>query len=235
MTQDLGTLWSPNDAASDDYATITQLWFGGRLAHEQLMFVVGKIDPGAYFNGNRFAGNGNTQFFSQPFATNPGRVFPANGIGGALRYAPVKWFYIQGETSDSDAVNTHSPFTSIDGRWLYAGEAALRPVIPTLGEGTYRVMVFTRDMEPERTSGWALSFDQMVGKNVGVFARFGSNEGRVASVKQIVAGGVSFPHPFGRKDDRNGRGHFVHASVGSIAAGRVFLGGVLPGAVDGFL
>ena len=206
MTQDLGTLWSPNDATSDDYTTITQLWFGGRLFDQKLIFVAGKIDPGAYFNGNRFAGNGNTQFFSQPFATNPARVFPANGIGGAVRFAPVKWFYVQGEMSDSDAVNTHSPFPTVDGNWLYAGEAAFRPSIPNLGDGNYRLLLYTRNTEPQQTSGWAISFDQQIATHLGLFLRYGNNEGRVASVKDIASTGISFLRPFNRNDDEAGIG-----------------------------
>jgi hypothetical protein len=206
MTNDIGTLWSPNDSTSDDYSTITQLWFGQRLAHEQLVYLIGKIDPGSYINGNRFAGSGNTQFFSQPFATNPAKAFPANGLGAIGRYSPVKWLHIQGVISDSNAVNTASPFTTINGQFLYAGEIALKPTVPGLGEGTYRLMVYERDMSPRNTSGWSLSFDQSLGENFGVFFRYGDNDARVLSIRRIAAAGVSFLRPFGRRNDEAGIG-----------------------------
>jgi porin len=206
MTADIGTLWSPNDATSDDYTTITQLWFGHRFLDEKLVYLVGKVDPGSYINGNRFAGSGNTQFFSQPFATNPGKPFPSNGIGAMGRFTPVSWFHLQGVISDGDAVNTHSPFTSINGQWIYATEMAFKPQVPGLGEGNYRFMLYTRDMEQENTAGWGLSFDQNLGEQFGAFFRFDSNDGRVSQIKQIASAGVAWLKPFGRKDDQTGIG-----------------------------
>jgi porin len=213
MRESLGTLWSPNDATSDDYVTLTQLWFGQRTFNEKLVYLIGKIDPGSYINGNRFAGSGNTQFFSQPFATNPARPWPSNGIGAMGRFIPVNWFYVQGTVSDGDAVNTHSPFTSIQGHWLFATEAVFKPNLPGLGEGNYRFMVYTRDTEAQNTAGWSLSFDQNLGEELGVFLRYDSNDGRVSAISQLISGGVAFLKPFGRVDDQAGIGvSFAHPS-----------------------
>src|SRR3954465_6039594 len=40
----LGTLWSPNDATSNDYSKINQLWWGQKFAGGRLGFQIGKID-----------------------------------------------------------------------------------------------------------------------------------------------------------------------------------------------
>ena len=96
------------------------------------------------------------------------------------RFIPCDWFHLQGVISDGDAVNTHSPFTTINGHWLYATEAVFKPKIPGLGEGNYRVMLYMRDFEPQNTAGWALSFDQNLTDQVGLFFRFDSNDGRVS-------------------------------------------------------
>ena len=176
MQGDLGTIWSPNDATSDDYTKITQLWWGQKLLDGKVSYIVGLIDAGAYLNGNRFAGSGNTQFFSQPFATNPARAFPDNGLGLVARYAPFPWLQLQGEVSNGDAISTHSPFTSIDGNWFEAGELVLIPQVPGLGEGRYRFMIFQRDSNAGTSCGWALSFDQNLGTDFGAFFRYGNND-----------------------------------------------------------
>jgi len=84
---------------------------------------VGLIDR---INQNRFAGSGNTQFFGQPYATNPARSFPDNGLGLMLHAEPTDWLFLHFTMSDSDAVSNHSPFTTLSGHWLYAGG---RPVL----------------------------------------------------------------------------------------------------------
>jgi porin len=204
MTHDIGTIWSPNDATSDDYTKITQLWFGERAIEGKVTYIVGVIDPGAYLNGNRFASSTNTQFFSQPFATNPARNFPDNGLGAVGRFAPVPWFQLQAEVSNGDAVSTHSPFTSIDGNWFGAGEAVFIPQIPGLGEGRYRFLLYRKDSEGGDTSGWALSFDQNLGERFGAFFRYGNNGGTINPIRNIAAGGISLLQPFSRKDDQAG-------------------------------
>src|SRR6185369_16362551 len=142
LRNDLGSLWSPNDSTSDDYSKINQLWWGQRFADGRIGFLAGKIDPGSRINTNRFAGSGNTQFFGQPFATNPARSFPDNGIGLMARWEATDWLYFHYTMSDSDAVSTYSPFKTIHGRWLYAGEVGFKPILPQLGEGNYRLMIY---------------------------------------------------------------------------------------------
>ena len=167
-------------------------------------YVIGLIDPGSYLNGNRFAGSTNTQFFSQPFATNPARTFPDNGLGAVGRRAPVPYFQLQAEVSNGDAVSTHSPFTSLHGNFFEAAEAVFIPQVPTLGEGRYRFLIYRNDFEAATTSGWALSFDQNLGEQFGAFFRYGNNEGRVNPISNLASGGISLLRPFGRKNDQAG-------------------------------
>lgn len=206
MTADLGSLWSPNDSTSDDYSKINQVWWAQKMAGGKLTYLLGKIDPGAYINGNRFAGSGNTQFFSQPFATNPARAFPDNGLGAMVRVAPVEWIYVHGVISDSDAVSSYSPFKSFDGNFFYAGEAGLKPKFAEVGEGNYRFTLWQRVTDSATSSGFALSFDQNLGRELGAFFRYGMNDGDLVAVEQIASAGVSFLRPFGRRDDQAGVG-----------------------------
>jgi porin len=206
MTASLGTIWSPNDSTSNDYTKINQLWWGQRFADGRLGFIIGKIDPGAYINGNRFAGSGNTQFFGQPFATNPARSFSDNGLGLMLRADPTDWFYAHFTMSDSDAVSTYSPFKTLDGHWLYAGEIGFQPVISRLGKGVYRLMFYGRDTESADEVGWSLSCDQNLTDAYGVFLRYGGNDGTINAIRHLVSTGISFLKPFGRRNDQAGIG-----------------------------
>lgn len=206
LAASLGTIWSPNDSTSDAYTRINQLWWGQRFAEGRLGVQVGKIDPGARINANRFAGSGNSQFFGQPYATNPARSFPANGLGFMLRAEPTDWLYAHFTMSDSDADADESPFTTIDGRWLYAGELGLSPKIDGLGQGIYRLMLYQRDAEFGNEFGWSLSADQNLSDHLGVFLRYGGNDGDINSIEHLVSAGISFLTPFGREDDEAGIG-----------------------------
>ena len=206
MVADMGTIWSPNDSTSPSYTRINQLWWGQRLAEGRLGIQAGKIDPGANVNGNRFAGSGNTQFFGQPYATNPARSFPANGTGFAVRGDPVDWLQLTFVMSDSDANANYSPFKTIDGRWLYAGEVNFRPVIGALGQGNYRFMLYQRDAEVADELGWSLSFDQNLSRQFGVFLRYGGSDGDINAIEHLVSGGIAFLEPFGRPNDQAGVG-----------------------------
>jgi porin len=206
LRDDLGTIWSPNDSTSDDYTKINQLWWGQRFGDGKFGYLVGKIDPGSRINENRFAGSGNTQFFGQPFATNPARSFPDNGLGFMLRAEPSDLLFFHFTMSDSEAISTHSPFTTVEGNWLYAGEVGLRPVINGLGQGVYRFMLYQRDADSANEFGWSISADQNLSDQYGVFLRYGGNDGDINAIEHLVSVGLSLLQPFGRKNDQAGIG-----------------------------
>jgi len=204
LRDNLGTLWSPNDSTSNDYVKINQLWWGQKFAEGRFGYQIGKIDPGSIINANRFAGSGNTQFFGQPYATNPARSFSDNGIGLQLRAEPTDLLYFHFLIADSEAVSNHSPFTTLSDHFLYAGEIGLRPTIPNLGKGNYRFMLYYRDREAGDELGWALSFDQNLSDQYGVFLRYGGNDGDLNSIEHLVSAGLSFLKPFDRANDQAG-------------------------------
>jgi porin len=204
LRDEVGSIWSPNDSTSNDYSKINQLWWAQKFADGRLGYQIGKIDPGSLINKNRFAGSGNTQFFGQPYGTNPARSFPDNGIGLQLRADPTDWLYAHFVVSDSDAVSTHSPFTTLSDRFLYAGEIGFTPTVPGLGQGVYRFMLYYRDVQDSHEPGWALSFDQNLSDEFGVFLRCGGNDGDINSIKHLVSAGFSFLKPFDRPNDQAG-------------------------------
>lgn len=204
LRDDLGTLWSPNDSTSDDYSKINQLWWGQKLADARFAYQIGKIDPGSRINGNRFAGSGNTQFFGQPYATNPARSFADNGLGFQVRAEPTEKLHFHFLMSDSDAISNHSPFTTLSDRFLHAGEVGFRPTLSGLGQGIYRLMVYYRDTEPADEIGWSLSLDQNLSDSYGLFLRYGGNDGDINAIEHLVSAGVSFLKPFDRSNDQAG-------------------------------
>lgn len=204
LRDSLGTLWSPNDATSDDYTKINHYWWGQRFAEGRVSNLAKEIDPGSRLNTNRFAGSGNTQFFGQPFATNPARSFPDNGLGFILLIDPSDLLYFHLTMSDSDAVSTHSPFTTVGGRWLHAGEVGLQPKVDGLGQGVYRVMLYLRDGASADEFGWSLSADQNLSDDYGAFLRYGGNDGGINSIQHVVFAGLSFLSPLGRRNDQAG-------------------------------
>lgn len=217
MRGELGTLWSPNDSTSDDYSKVNQFWWGQRMLDGKFGLQVGKIDPGSMINTNRFAGSGNTQFFGQPYATNPARSFPDNGLGIQLRVDPADWIYVHFLMSDSDAISTHSPFSTVEGRWLYAGEVGFRPRVPELGQGIYRLMLYYRDAEAGDEVGWALSADQNLSEAYGVFLRYGGNDGGLNAIEHLVSAGFSLLTPFDRPNDQAGIAvSFTHPTDGDL-------------------
>jgi hypothetical protein len=217
LGDDLGTIWSPNDSTSDDYTKINQLWWGQRFGDGRFAYLVGKIDPGSRINENRFAGSGNTQFFGQPFATNPARSFPDNGLGLMLRAEPNDQLFFHFTMSDSDAISTHSPFTTVEGHWLYAGEVGLRPMLKGFGQGVYRLMLYQRDAESADEFGWSLSADQDLSDQYGVFLRYGGNDGDINAIEHLVSAGVSLLQPFGRKNDQAGIGvSYTHPTADGL-------------------
>jgi hypothetical protein len=89
--------------------------------------------------------------------------------------------------SDSDAISNHSPFTTVEGNWLYAGEVGYRPVINGLGQGVYRVMLYQRDADSANEFGWSISADQNLSDQYGVFLRYGGNDGDINSIEHLVS------------------------------------------------
>jgi carbohydrate-selective porin OprB len=206
MTADLGTLWSPNDSTSPNYNEIKQVWFGQKLCEGKFTYLVGKIDPGAYINQNRFAGSDATQFFSQPFATNPARFFPSNGLGVMARFTPNDWLYFHAVTSDGNANSGVSPFITFHGDWFTGGEVGLTPKIPNLGQGMYRFLLWHEESMLGATTGYGVSFDQNLGDHFGAFLRYGGNDGHEDSIEHIIGTGISILTPFDRPNDQTGIG-----------------------------
>jgi porin len=134
-----------------------------------------------------------------------------------LNAEPTDWLYVHFTMSDSDAISTHSPFTTLNGRWLYTGEVGYRPVFDGLGQGIYRLMLYGRDAESADEIGWSVSADQNLSDDLGVFLRYDGNDGGINAIRHLLAVGVSFLTPFGRENDEAGIGvSYSHPSSNDL-------------------
>ena len=67
-------------------------------------------------------------------------------------------------------------------------------------------MLYQRDTEASDEFGWAVSLDQNISDDFGVFLRYGDNDGGLNSIERLLSMGISSLAPFGRKNDQAGVG-----------------------------
>jgi carbohydrate-selective porin OprB len=81
----------------------------------------------------------------------------------------------------------------------------------------YRFMLYYRDKEDADELGWALSFDQNLSEEYGVFLRYGGNDGDINGIEHLVSAGFSFLKPFDRQNDQAGAAvSYTHPSDGEL-------------------
>jgi hypothetical protein len=196
-------------------------------ADNQLKLTGGIIDPSAYFNENAYANDEFTQFSNQAFVNNRNLFMPAYDWGAAVVWTAGEWKVggagmSVGNSGDDDAYT-----------W-YAAEVDYR-LQTRLGEGNYRFMYSGTSADvpsaegtgTEPLSGLILSFDQALGKILGVFLRaawqFNNN---AVSFQSGYEGGLNLRGAaWGRDDDNIGIG-YGHAHGGT---GEIFQSDVLEG------
>lgn len=198
FSRELGVRYDTHDLGigTRDRTALRQLWWQQQLADDQIVLTLGKLHLGSHYNRNAFAGSTSRQFISQPFSTNPARFFPSDGLGANLKITPNKHYYITAGFGDANGQNTTSGFNTIDhGDLFTAGEFALTPAINELGQGNYRFTLW-HIAETNRNDdgfGFALSFDQEIGKKLGAFLRYGYSDPDLDRIEHLVVSRDSHP------------------------------------------
>lgn len=209
FSREVGSTFDTHDYASNNRTALRRLWWRQRFARDQITLTVGKIHHGSYYNGNAFAGSTSTQFFSQPFATNPARQFDADGLGANLKITPKESFYVSMGFGDANSKNTTSGFNSIDdAEFFKAAELGLTPTIDGWGKGTYRFTFWHTDETEGHDDGlgFALSFDQELGQSLGAFLRYGYSDPDLNRIEHLLAVGLVIRNPVGIEGDLLGVG-----------------------------
>jgi hypothetical protein len=189
---------------------LRQLWWRKKFADDKLTLTLGKLHHTSYYNRNAYAGNARTHFLSHAFSRNPNRLIPADGLGVNVKIKPNNDYYWSVGFSDVRAENKTSGFDTFgEGDFFSAVELGLTPNIPDKGRGNYRFTLWHID-ETELVKegyGFALSFDQELNENFGVFTRYGYTEPQSSAVEHYLSGGFMIRNPpWGIKGDLFGVG-----------------------------
>jgi carbohydrate-selective porin OprB len=212
FSSEVGSSFQTHGLRTDERSrtALRQLWWRKRFADNKVTLTLGKIHHAAYYNRNRFAGNARTHFLSFPFSRNINRLTPEDGLGANVNIKVNDDFYVSTGFGDARANNKTSGFDTIeDGDLFTAVELGLTPTIEGAGKGNYRFTVWHTDEETDVGNegyGFALSFDQDLGEDFGVFTRYGYSEPEVTGIEHFASGGFIVRHPWGVEEDLLGVG-----------------------------
>lgn len=203
---------------------LNQLWYERKFGDgARWRARVGYLDLTSEFDVNAYANDEYTQFLSDAFINNLTFECPANSLGGQLWWEPNdKWSFGVGYSeSNRDCVEMFSYGVAI-------AEIDRRVQIGEL-EGTYRGY-FTANFTPRPSldgsrddltnDGWGLSFDQEITPNVGLWGRYGQQNGACCEFDRALTAGFEL-HSFSeaRPDDILGFGYgtmFVSDEFASV-------------------
>lgn len=211
FTNEVGTAWDTNDfgISSRDRTALRQLWWEQRVLDEKLVLTIGKLNPENYYDLNSFAGSGSTQFISEPFAANPTKLFPNDALGLNVAIHPSNKYYLTFGFNDANGKSTTSGFNSIDeSEFLKAFLFGLAPCFDGLGQGNYRFTFWHTDETDNHEDGLGVlfSFDQELGKSLGVFLKYGYSEPQLDRIEHLLSTGFIIRDPWRIKGDLMGIG-----------------------------
>ncbi len=190
---------------------LNQLWYERKLGVDGSWRArVGYLDLTSDFDQNAYANNEYTQFLSDAFINNLTFECAANSLGGQIWWEPNdKWSFGVGYSeSNRDCVELFSYGVAI-------AEIDRRVQIGEL-QGTYRGYV-TANFGPHDAldgsrddlvnDGWGLSCDQEISQNLGLWGRYGQQNGECCEYDRALSVGVEL-HRFNdrRPDDVFGFG-----------------------------
>ncbi|MBW1671442.1 MAG: carbohydrate porin [Deltaproteobacteria bacterium] len=211
FSDEVGAAWGSNDfgISTRDRTALRQLWWEQRMFEEKLALTVGKLHTENYYDRNSFAGSGSTKFVSQPFAINPARLFPSDALGLNVAVYPGNNYYLTFGFHDANGKTTTSGFNSIDKSELFkAFLLALTPVFDGLGRGNYRFTFWHTDETDDHDDGlgFLISFDQELGKSLGVFLKYGYSEPKLNKIEHLISTGFVIRNPWKMQGDLMGAG-----------------------------
>lgn len=187
---------------------------------ERYRLSFGQMDPTSYFDQNAFANSETFQFLSPMFVNNIAILFggDANGYGPGLvaHVHPVEILalsvgFFEGDGQYDDMMD--QPFWIVEFELeSYRGDL----------EGHYRFIYWSNESNQNtisgtpvtqtRNKGFALSFDQEITKKLGLWARFGTQDGAVSRFEYSASIGLQRKVFFG-----------PHPGTFGLAYGRTFI------------
>jgi porin len=174
----LGVIASPNaNVYGPNGFWLSEVAWQQSLLDGQLVFLVGEVNQGNYFDANDFAGNSRGQFLNFGFNKNIVLPLPYNNLGLNLQYQPSpNWYAMFGMGALNQAPGS-SPFDHLTFQdWSYLLEFGLTPKdVFGLGPGVYRLEPFVATVNGVTQAGVGLNGQQHLGAEspFGWFGRFG--------------------------------------------------------------
>ena len=171
------TAYSNVDANSCEDFTINTIYYEQRLCNNKLTINFGKLSATDFFDKNKYAGSSSSQFLSRIFNNSPVIEFPSKSGGIRLGADPYDWlelgYLIMGGKPAMSKLSTDL---------FHIGKIVFKPQIKER-QGNYRLMAWYNGNEhttwtdklknQEPSYGLALSLDQELTENIGVFGKFG--------------------------------------------------------------
>ncbi len=220
-----GTLFGTNENAIGHRSVdLLELWYQQELFDGKLTIKIGKMDISGGFEANGcpvafdcncFANDETSQFMNGALVNNPTIPFPDYGLGIAIFYNPVDWFYCSAGIADAQADYRETGFNTAfhdESYFFYIFEFGFVPKFDILSskncKGAYRFGIWY-DPQPKekyfndlggrlaakyRTDdvGFYISFDQMIYREnnedeqgLAVFCRYGFAPGDVNEIEHF--------------------------------------------------
>lgn len=249
----VGDLMGVNaDAQTAGDFQVSTAWYEHKFVDEKILLRLGKQDPAADFDTNRYANTEVTQFLNAALKNNPTIPWPEYSLGVQLGVIPNDWVYGQIGIFDAQGQGGRTGFdTAFHGasHFFLINEYGLTPTF-TRGKktypGTYRVGYWYDPTPKElfvqpdpdrirvRSGDWGVyvSFDQRVWKEnedeedeqgLGLFFRYGFAHGDVNTISNFYSCGLQYAGLLpSRDEDTFGLG-LAYASLSKV------LGRVEPG------
>ncbi len=237
-----------------DRSYLLEAWYAHTFQfseHNSLQITGGILDPAFYVNENAFANNPNTQFMNEAFVNAHTAFIPDFDWGGALvwKVGGLTLTGIGMNVYENDEGRNYSWYTAEadynlktalgegNYRVMYswttkAFDTHIDPLVapdPEAGadpDDAYDLYVLAPSATARR-QGWALSFDQELGRVLGVFLRLNRQDDEaVVDYQNEYSGGFNFNgRGWGREDDNIGLGYaYLDGGNDAIDSTQVFEG-----------
>jgi hypothetical protein len=191
-----------DDNPDNDGVRVLDLFYTQRFFDEKLSLSIGKAEPFVFVDDNAFANDEYTQFVGKPFVNNP--VFDSEDEYAplvALTASPMEEVSVTLLCQSSSRPRLadeerKSSYDRIFDKPLVAGQFTYSPCIGDL-KGNWRLYGWAQTYPHPRLvgddteEGWGigLSLDQMVHRNLGLFARAGYQNKKVYEVPWFWSAG----------------------------------------------
>lgn len=140
---------------------------------------LGQLDTTNFYGFNLIANDEREDFLSQPLSRIASVPYPDAGIGVNAWWIPDDKLVFKGGVTEAD-----------NDQLFWAAEGVFRPKIQNLGRGHYRLLVYSMRTQGQARNGFALSFDQQIGKHLVPFMTYGQSDPGISEIERSFSAGL---------------------------------------------